>query len=338
MKVLFLGGTGNISTACVELALGRGHEVTLLTRGLQEYGFGGRARHVAGDRNDAVLLERVAAEGRYDVVANFIGYTTEEIRKDIAAFSGKTAQYLFISTAAVYRKPAPHYLIAETSPLGNAFWAYGRLKIACEELLLSAHRESGFPVTVVRPSYTYGPTWIPSSVGGHGYTVLGRMRRGLPVISHGDGQSLWVMTSHEDFAAGFVGLFGLSKALGEAYHITSDEVLTWDQVYQEIGRAAGLEIELLHLSSDLIAAIHPPWGGSLLGDKAYSTVFDNSKIKAAVPGFQAATSFAAGIRKSVEWHDARPDRRVIDEKVNAVMDHLVAVYREAASRGLRASN
>jgi nucleoside-diphosphate-sugar epimerase len=332
MKVLFLGGTGNISSACVELALQKGWDVTLLTRGLRDSGLGDRVRYILGDRGDAALLERAAKERHYDVVANFIGYTPDEIRKDVAAFRGKTAQYLFISTAAVYQKPAPHYLITETSPLGNAFWEYARLKIACEEFLLSEHRNSGFPVTIVRPSYTYGPTWIPSSVGGHGYTILGRMRKGLPVISHGDGQSLWVMTFHEDFAVGFVGLFGLPTALGEAYHITSDEVLTWDQIYRRIGRAAGLEIELIHFPSDLIAAVHPPWGGSLLGDKAYSTVFDNSKIKAAVPEFRAATTFAEGICRSIQWHDASPERRVIDEKASALMNHVVDLYREMKRR------
>jgi nucleoside-diphosphate-sugar epimerase len=330
MKVLFLGGTGNISSACVDLALQQGWEVTLLTRGRKDSGLGDRVRYIFGDRNEAALLERAAKERRYDVVANFIGYTPDEVQKDIAAFRGRTAQYIFISTAAVYQKPAPHYRITEASPLGNAFWEYARLKIACEELLFSENRNSGFPVTIVRPSYTYGLTWIPSSVGGHGYTVLGRMRKALPVISHGDGQSLWVMTFNEDFAAGFVGLFGLREAIAEAYHITSEEVLTWDEIYREIGRAAGLEVELIHLPSDLIAAIYPPWGGSLLGDKAYSTVFDNSKIKAAVPAFRATTSFAAGIRKSIEWHDARPEKCVIDEKINDVMDHLVGVYRDAA--------
>lgn len=328
MKVLFIGGTGNISTACSQLALEKGYEVTLLHRGQTEVTLEG-ARTLIGDRNDAAFLKQVATDTHYDVVANFLGMAPEQIELDLAAFSGRVGQYIYISSASAYQKPPRHYLIAEQTPLANPYWAYARQKIACEERLMRAHREQRFPVTIVRPSYTFGPTWIPSGVGGHGYTVVGRMRQGQPIISHGDGQSLWVMTYHTDFAVGFVGLFGQGQALGEAFHITSDEVLTWDQIYRTIARAAGCEAHLVHIPSDFIAAANPPWAGGLLGDKAYSVVFDNSKIKRVVPEFRARVSFAEGIGRSIAWHDADPARQVIDPQVNQTMNHIIAVYQRA---------
>jgi nucleoside-diphosphate-sugar epimerase len=328
MKVLFIGGTGNISTACSQLALEKGYEMTLLHRGHTEAALEG-ARAVIGSRDDAAFMKQVAADTRYDVVANFVGMTPEQIELDLAAFTGRVGQYIYISSASAYQKPPRHYLITEQTPLANPYWAYARQKIACEERLLRAHREQGFPVTIVRPSYTFGPTWIPSGVGGHGYTIVGRMRQGLPVISHGDGQSLWVMTYHTDFAVGFVGLFGQAQALGEAFHITSDEVLTWDQIYRTIAQAAGGEAHLVHIPSDFIAAANPPWAGGLLGDKAYSAVFDNSKIKRVVPEFRTRVSFAEGIARSIAWHDADPARQVIDPQVNQTMNHIIAVYQRA---------
>src|SRR5262249_52400001 len=189
-------------------------------------------------------------------------------------------------------------------PRANPFWEYARQKIACEDRLLAAYREAGFPLTIVRPSYTYGETWVPSGFGGQDYTVVDRIRRGLPIVCHGDGTSLWVMTASADFARGLVGILGHQSALGEAFHITSDEVLTWDAIYQAIGGAAGREPELVHVPSDLIAALYPERGGSLLGDKASSVVFDNSKIKRFVPGFAASIPFAEGMVRSVAWYDA----------------------------------
>ncbi len=329
MRVLFIGGTGNISSACVELALARGYQVTLLNRGTRETPWGDRVTTILGDRNDGPFLAQVAEEGRYDVVANFVGFTPQQIELDIAAFAGRVGQYIFISSASVYQKPPNHYLITESTPLHNPYWEYSRQKIACEERLLRAYREEGFPITIVRPSYTFGPTWIPSGVGGHGYTIVGRMRQGKPIISHGDGQSLWVMTFHTDFALGFVGLFGKAQAIGEAVHITSDEVLTWDQIYHTIARAAGCRAEIVHIPSDFIAAVYPEWGPGLLGDKAHSVVFDNQKIKRLVPEFRATVSFAEGIARSLAWHDADPARQVVDAKTDAMMDRLIALYRRA---------
>jgi nucleoside-diphosphate-sugar epimerase len=328
MKVLFLGGTGNISSACVERALAQGHQVSILTRGRRELAFSGAVTAIEGDRRDGQRLRQVAQEGRYDVVVSFIGFTAEDVALDIEAFGGQVGQYIHISSASAYQKPPNSYLITESTPLHNPFWQYSRDKIACEQTLMDAYREQGFPVTIVRPSYTYGPTWIPSGVGGHGYTVLHRLRTGQPIISHGDGSSLWVMTHTTDFAVGLVGLFGLPQARGEAYHITSDEVLTWDQIYRTIAAAAGVEAKLVHIPSDLIAALAPDWGASLLGDKAHSVVFDNTKIKRAVPGYGAMVPFAEGIRRSIAWHDADPAARCVPNvEADRRMDAIVAAYQ-----------
>ena len=324
-----MGGTGNISTACVELALVRGYEVTTLNRGNTEARFSRSVHSIQGDRNDAALLSQVASEVQYDVVADFIGYTADQVDKDVAAFDGKVGQYIYISSASVYQKPLNHYVITESTPLYNPFWQYSRDKIACEERLIRAYRETGFPCTIVRPSYTYGPTWVPCGIGGQGYTMVDRMRRGAPVISHGDGQALWMMTHNSDFAVGFVGLFGNHKAIGEDFHITSDEVLTWDEIYRTIARAAGCSVDLVHVSSDFIAALYPGQGPGLWGDKAYSVVFDNSKIKRVVPDYHAEVSFEAGIRRSIAWMDADLSRQSVNAGLNAMIDRIIAAHKAA---------
>ena len=332
MRVLFIGGTGNISSACVALALRKGHEVTVFNRGTHAVPCDPRLRAIHGDRNDMARLEEIASETHYDVVANFLGYTDTQIQGDIRAFSGKVGQYVFISSASAYQKPLQHYVITESTPLENPFWQYARDKIACESTLMQAHRDGVLGVTIVRPTYTYGPTWIPCGVGGHGYTIVDRMRKGLPVISHGDGQSLWVMTHNSDFAVGFVGLLGNARALGEAFHITSDQVLTWDQIYRTIGDAAGCEPHLVHIPSDVIAWVYPEWGPGLLGDKACSVVFDNSKIKRVVPEYSPSVTFAEGIARSVAWHDEDPENRhIVDTDTSERVDRLVAAYQELLS-------
>jgi nucleoside-diphosphate-sugar epimerase len=329
MKVLFLGGTGNISTACVERALALGYQVTVLNRGNHPLEFSRPVAQLIGDRNDPLALAEAVAQ-RFDVVANFLGYTPDEVQRDIAAFGGWVGQYVYISSASAYCKPLPHYIVTEETPLANPYWQYARDKIACEEALFAAYRASGFPVTVVRPSYTYGETWIPNGVGGHGYVLVARMRQGKPVISAGDGQTMWVMTHNSDFAVGFVGLFGQQAAIGEAFHITSDEVLTWDAIYRTIAQAAGCEVELLHLSTDFIAAICPEMGPGLYGDKANSVVFDNAKIKRFVPEFNARVSLAEGMARSIAWHDADPvNRHIYNTAVDARFDRLVAAHRQA---------
>jgi nucleoside-diphosphate-sugar epimerase len=329
LKLLFLGGTGNISTACVELAVAQGHDVTIVNRGRTPSRLHGPVRAVAGDRNDAAFLRQVAEATRFDAVVDFLGYRPEQVEAAIAAFGGRTGQYVFISTTAAYEKPVAHYVITEATPLANPFWEYARQKIACEERLWRARRESAFPVTVVRPSYTYGPTWIPSGFGGQDYTVVARMRRGDPIVCHGDGTSLWVMTAASDFAVGLVGLLGQERALGEAFHITSDEVLTWQAIYRAIAEAAGAELKMVHVPSLLIAALYPDRGGSLLGDKAWSVVFDNTKIRRFLPAYRPRVTFAEGMARSVAWFDADPARRAVNEETERRIDRVIAAQRRA---------
>jgi nucleoside-diphosphate-sugar epimerase len=329
MKLLFLGGTGNISSACVERALDRGHQVAVLNRGRSPSLFGERVRNIRGDRDDQNALRQAAEAFRPDAVVDFLGYRPEQIESAIEAFGGRVGQYVFISSASVYQRPVAHYVITEKTPLANPFWEYARQKITCEERLLRAHKERSFPVSIVRPSYTYGPAWVPSGFGGQDYTVVDRMRRGLPIVCHGDGTALWVMTAASDFAVGLVGLLGHKEALGEAFHITSDEVLTWDEIYRTMARAAGCEAEIVHVPSDLIAALYPERGGSLLGDKAWSVVFDNSKIKRFVPEYEARISFAEGMARSVAWYGAEASRRIPNEETNRRIDRVIAAQRRA---------
>jgi nucleoside-diphosphate-sugar epimerase len=326
VKVLFLGGTGNISAACVERCVALGHEVTVLTRGRRD--LPERVASVVGDRDDAALLHRIARDTRYDAVVDFLAYRPDQVETAIDALAGRVGQYVFISSASAYQKPVARYLITEETPLANPFWEYARQKIACEERLRAAR---DFPVTIVRPSYTYGPSWIPSGFGGQDYTVVDRMRRGLPIVVHGDGSALWVMTAASDFAVGLAGLLGLPAALGEAFHITSDEVLTWDAIYATIARAAGVEAELVHAPTDLIAALDPDGAPSLCGDKAWSVVFDNARIKRFVPGYEARTTFAEGMARSVAWFDADPARRAVSAAANARIDRVIEAQRRALS-------
>ncbi|HKO52952.1 MAG TPA: NAD-dependent epimerase/dehydratase family protein [Polyangiaceae bacterium] len=335
MKILFVGGTGIISRACAELALARGMDVTLLNRGGRELVAGARA--IQGDIHDPSLASALQRQ-TWDAVVDFIAFKPDEVAQRRALFEGHTHQYFFISSASVYQKPASHYLITEATPLVNPFWEYSRDKIACEEAFLSAYRESGFPITIVRPSYTYDRTLVPVAVNAWGktYTAVDRMRRGLPVIVPGDGLTLWTMTHSTDFARGLVGLLGQRAALGHAFHITSDEVLSWNQIYQAVADAASVAApKLVHLASEFIAAGVPEAAGSLLGDKANCAIFDNTKIKRFVPEFVASTRFADGIRESIAWFDADPARRIIDDQASARWDALLAANElglEAARR------
>jgi nucleoside-diphosphate-sugar epimerase len=246
----------------------------------------------------------------------------------VTALRGKAGQYVFISSTSAYEKPPRRHVLTEDTPLANPFWEYARLKVACEARVVAAVA-AGFPATVVRPCYTYGETWIPSAFGGQDYTVVDRMRRGLPIVSHGDGTGLWTMTSASDFAIGLVGLLGNDQAHGEAFHITSDEVLTWDEIYRTMARAAGATAEIVHVPSDVIAAVVPERAGSLLGDKAWSAVFDNGKIKRFVPDYRARVSFEAGMRRSMAWYDALPSRRGVSEEQNRKIEAVIAAQRRA---------
>ena len=333
MKVLFIGGTGLISSACSELALERGLKLTLLNRNQsKKYPIPTGAHLLEGDVHaDPASLSRLLDGQHFDVVVDWIAFTLEDIERDIRLFSGKTGQFVFISSASAYQKPPKHYIITEETPLENPFWDYSRDKIACEERLMGEYRQRGFPVTIVRPSHTYGPSQIPLCLDSwqHPWTVVDRMKRGKKMIIPGDGTSLWVLTWNGDFAKGFLGLLGREQAIGQAYHITSDEALTWNQIALEAGRALGLEPEIVHVPSDLIAAYDPEATGSLIGDKANCAVFDNRKIKELVPEFVCTVSWAEGVRRSIAWHEADPARCTIDHEADQRWDAILAAYERA---------
>ncbi|MGB8368925.1 MAG: SDR family oxidoreductase [Limisphaerales bacterium] len=329
MKVLFIGGTGFISTSVSRLALAKGLDLYVLNRGLRKPDLSG-ARSLTADIHQPEQVRAALRDLTFDVVVDWIAYTPEDIERDLAIFRGRTKQFVFISSASAYQKPPGHPVIRESTPLHNPYWDYSRNKIACEDRLTRAYREEGFPVTIVRPSLTYGDANFPIALGGWGcYTLADRLKKGRPIIVHGDGSSLWVVTHAEDFAKGFLGLVGNPQARGEAFHITSDEVLTWNQIYETIADALGVKANIVHLASDFIARVSPSLTGPLLGDKTWSAIFDNSKIKAFVPGFQAAIPFREGIRRTLAWFDADKSRQRVDEAVNAELDRILAAYAKA---------
>jgi nucleoside-diphosphate-sugar epimerase len=326
VKVLFIGGTGTISSACSRLAVARGIELVIFNRGRTDRPIPEGAHVVHGDIRDRASVESALGDATFDVVVNWVSYTPEHVEMDIDLFGGRTGQYIFISTASAYHKPIPSLPITESTPLYNPYWAYSRAKIACEERLMRAYREEGFPVTIVRPSHTYDKTRLP--VRGR-YTVMDRMRKGKKVIVHGDGSSLWILTHHTDFAKGFVGLLGNHHAIGDAFHITSDEALSWNQIFTILARVAGVEPQLVHVPSELIAAFDPEWGAGLLGDKTHSVIFDNTKIKRLVPDFAATIPYSQGAREILNWFDADPARQVVEEETNHLMDRIIAAYESA---------
>ncbi len=328
MKALFIGGTGTISLAAAKLAAKNGVELTLLNRGSHLDFAPQGTEQLSADINDEDAVREQIGNRKFDVVADFIAYQPTQVERDIRLFSGKTRQYIFISSASVYQKPAVNYRITESTPLRNPYWRYSRDKIACEETLLAAYRSNGFPVTIVRPSHTYGDTNVPVSIAGKSgsWQVLERIRNGKPVIVHGDGLSLWVFTHNTDFAKGFVGLMGNPHAIGEAIHITSDEVITWNAAFAAIGHAMGVEPNLVHIPSEFLAAFNPELLGNLLGDKANSVVFDNTKIKTLVPGFCAQTRFDQGVRRSVDFILNHPEYQIPDTEFDAWCDHVIAAY------------
>jgi nucleoside-diphosphate-sugar epimerase len=334
MKLLFIGGTGLISSACSELAVERGHELFILNRSASaKYPIPQGATLLIGDvHGDPAHLSGLLASHHFDAVVDFIAFTVDDIERDFSLFRGKTDQFVFISSASAYQKPPRHYLITEETPLENPYWQYSRDKIACEERLMKAYRGENFPVTIVRPSHTYGPSQIPICVGSwqHPWTVIDRIRRGKPIIIPGDGTSLWVLTWNGDFARGLVGLLGNPGAIGQAFHITSDEVLSWDQITRETFQALGMTPNLIHVPSDLIAAYWPHAVGSLIGDKANSVVFDNSKIKRFVPDFFCKVTWAEGLRRALEWHEAHPQFQTLDSEIgDALWDRIITAYERA---------
>ncbi len=326
MKVLFIGGTGVISSACTQLAVERGIDIFLLNRGRSTRNVPEAATILTGDIHDEDGVRRTLGDQTFDVVVDWIAFTPQHIERDLNLFRGRVGQYIFISSASAYQTPPVSLPIVESTPLHNPYWAYSRDKIACEERLLRAYREQNFPMTIVRPSHTYDRTMLPT----HGqYTVVDRMRRGKKVIVHGDGTSLWTLTHHRDFAKGFVGLLGHNQAIGQAFHITSDEVLTWNQIFEIVARAAGAEANLIHVPSDLIAAYDARWGDSLLGDKAHSMIFDNNKIKRLIPDFEATIPFVRGVEEIIAWYDADATRRQVDDEDNHIMDKIIAAYESS---------
>jgi nucleoside-diphosphate-sugar epimerase len=324
LRVLFIGGTGVISSACVREAVARDVEVFVLNRGRSaDRPLPAGVRELRADARDAGSV-RAAVDGLdFDSVVDFVAFTPEHVQAGIDLFSGRTGQYVFISTASAYQKPPSRLPITESTPLRNPYWLYSRDKIACEDLLVAQYRETGFPVTIVRPSHTYDATKTVL----HGeWTSLARMRAGRPVIVHGDGTSLWTVTHNTDFARAFVPLLGHSRTVGEAFHITSDDVLTWDQITRALGAALGVEPVIVHVPSDAITAADPEWGAGLLGDKAHSVTFDNSKVRSVVPGWHAMVPFEQGAREIADWYLARRDWQVIDERADALMDKLAADF------------
>ena len=322
--MLFIGGTGIISSACVALAVERGLEVTVLNRGrtaIRPTPPGVREWH--GDVADGDALGRLIGTETFDAVADFTVFHPDQLGNRLAALDGRLGQYVFISSASAYQTPPNRLPVTESTPLRNPYWEYSRNKIAVEDALIQAYRSDGLPVTIVRPSHTYDRTSIPLHGG---WTVLARMRAGRPIVVHGDGTSLWTLTHHTDFARGFVPLLGNPLAIGEAFHITSDDVLCWNQIAEALGDAAGVRPALVHVTSDAIAADDAAWGASLLGDKTHSMVFDNSKIRSLAPDFGTTIRYPEGARETVAWYDADPARQVVDADHDAQFDRLVARF------------
>ncbi len=328
MKVLFIGGTGNISSASSRLALEKGFDLYLLTRG-NSHNIPKGAHILKADINDTSKVKTLLRNHYFDVVVNWIAFGPEDIDRDYELFKDKTDQYIFISSASCYQKPLSHPIITESTPLANPFWDYSRNKIACEDRLVFLYRNKFFPITIVRPSLTY-ETVIPVPIGGWTeYTIVDRIKKGEKIIIHGDGSSLWTITHARDFAVGFIGLLGHQQALGHSFHITSDEILTWNQIYEAVALAAGREAEIVHIPSDYLGTFDEHLRGSLQGDKAVSTIFDNSKIRRFVPEFNPTIRFKDGIRDTIKWFEQEPERMIIKEETNEFMDRIIKAYTKS---------
>lgn len=329
MQALFIGGTGTISTAITNLAVSSRIELTLLNRGHNTQNVPKGVKVIQADINDEEKVKTLLSGMHFDVVADFIGFVPSQVERDIRLFSGRTSQYIYISSASAYQKPASNYLITESTPLANPYWQYSRDKIACENLLMTAYRENGFPVTIVRPSHTYGDKSVPVAVHGNkgNWQVLVRILHGKPIIVHGDGLSLWTFTHNTDFAKAFIGLMNNPHAIGEAVHITSDESVTWNAAYDTIGRILGKEVKKVHIASEFLASCEPRFEGELLGDKANSVVFDNTKIKRLVPGFIAAVRFDQGVKRTIEYVLAHEECRIADPEFDTWCDKVIHAYK-----------
>ena len=325
MKVLFIGGTGNISASVSKACIERGIDLYLLNRGMRRVDIP-KAKIIHGDITKPDEVISAIEEHRWDVVVNWVAFTKNDIERDVRLFRSKTRQYVFISSASAYQKPLSHPVVTESTPLRNPFWDYSRDKIACEEQLHRSYRDENFPMTIVRPSLTYD-TVIPVAIGGWTeYTIIDRLKKGRKIIVHGDGTSLWTVTHAEDFAKGFVGLLGHQQAIGQAFHITSDEILTWNQIYEAVADAVGCEANIVHIPSDFIGYCEHSLKGTLLGDKAVSVIFDNSKLKRFVPEFRATIPFREGIKRTLAWFEADPARQIVKHETNEMMDRIIQAY------------
>ncbi|MBI1937193.1 MAG: SDR family oxidoreductase [Ignavibacteriales bacterium] len=327
MKILFIGGTGIISSSCSQLCIEKGYELYLLNRGKNFRTPPAEAKIIQADINDVDSVRAKLAKEKFDAVVNWIAFNKEDVKRDFESFRDKTEQYIFISTATVYEKPPGRLPFTEDTPLGNPFWEYSQNKIACENFLMNAFLEQKFPVTICRPSHTYDKT---KSILRGGYVPFYRMSKGKKIILHDSGTSLWTLTHTKDFAKGFIGLIGNPKTYGEAYHITSDETLTWKQIAEILANKTGYEIEPAYIPTKFIAERDREWGAELLGDKAYDTVFDNSKIKSIVPEFKAEIPFEKGAGEIVEWY-SKPENQILNYEIDSMMDKIIDEY-EAANR------
>jgi nucleoside-diphosphate-sugar epimerase len=331
MKALFIGGTGTISTSVVARAQQKGWEITLLNRGTKPAPAG--VQHIVADIHDEEATAKLLADQCFDVVAQFIGFTAADVMRDIRLFSGKTAQYIYISSASAYQKPLADAHITESTPLRNPYWEYSRHKIAAEEVLTEAYRTEGFPVTIVRPSHTYDGSKPPVAVHGAkgSWQIVKRIMEGKPVIIPGDGTSLWTLTHSKDFAKGFVGLMGNPHTIGDAFHITTDERMTWNQIYQAIADEVGKPLKAQHVSSDFLAAHGGCYDfrGELLGDKAHSVLFDNSKVKRLVPEFVCTTSMAEGLRQATRYMLLHKEAQIEDPEFDHWCDAVVHAMEAA---------
>jgi nucleoside-diphosphate-sugar epimerase len=325
LRVLFIGGSGIISSACSRLAVERGIDLYLLKRSSDgPRPVPAEATVLRGDIRDPASVKEAIGDLEFDAVVDWVAFTPKHVQTDIDLFRGRAGQYVFISSASAYQTPPARVPVVESTPLRNPHWQYSRDKIACEDLLVAAYRDEDFPATIVRPSHTYDRTLVPFDGG---WTVLGRMRQGKEIVVHGDGTSLWTLTHHEDFAKGFVPLLAHPRTFGEAFHITSDEWLTWNQIAGALAAALGVEPRIVHVPSAAIAAEDPEWGAGLLGDKSHSLIFDNAKLRAVVPDFVATIPFEQGAREIVAWYDEDPARQVVEERFDTLMDRLVATHR-----------
>ncbi|MBQ5335178.1 MAG: SDR family oxidoreductase [Oscillospiraceae bacterium] len=331
LRILLIGGTGTISMAVTRRLAADGHDVFLLNRGNRGTELPEGVTVLKGDISDEASAAKLLGDLRFDAVGEFIGFRPEQVMRDVRLFFGRTNQYIYISSASAYQKPLSDAVITESTPLANPYWQYSRDKIACEEYLMRQYRENGFPVTVIRPSQTYDERSVPLGVHGEkgSWAVIRRIMNGKPVIIHGDGTSLWTVTYNSDFAAAYAGLVGNIHAIGQAYHITSDERVTWNQIYQCIADTLGVPLHAVHIPSDFLAAVSTyDLEGSLIGDKANTVLFDNSKIKAAVPGFAAKVRADQGIRAAVRHMLAHPELQVPDPAFDAWCDRVITGWEQ----------